>query len=191
MKAKTKLSQATLRRWLRYDPETGLFYWRERPWRAKVRVGDVAGSVETQHGKKRRILWVSGTRMYASRAAYIYVHGDIPDAALVDHANGDTLNDRIENLRLASTAQNVWNRMQREGTGYPLGVTKTHRGRFKARIQLPNGRKLNIGTWNSEEEAHAAYMGAAAILHTEFWIGSRMEQDAKSLDFTSIRRAVG
>jgi hypothetical protein len=106
---------------------------------------------------------------------------------LVDHADGDSLNDRLANLRLAGAAQNTWNRVQRFGSQYKLGVSKGPRGRYKARIQLPTGEKLSVGTWASEDEAHAAYMGAAAILHSEFWIGQRKAADV--LDFTKVRSA--
>jgi hypothetical protein len=164
------LTQAVLLEWFRYEPDTGLFYWRKRPsnggWNAKV--GDMAGSV-TSHN--RRHLWLGKKRIYGGRAAYIMTHGDIPDNALVDHIDGNTLNDRIDNLRLASAVQNTWNRI---GTT-SKGVARDARGQYKPRIML-NGRKINLGTWATEAEAHAAYMGAAAILHGEFWVGNRPDR---------------
>ena len=167
------ISQAELRSWFAYSPETGLFSWLRSPERSRIEIGSPAGSINKQHGKQRRVIWLQGKRLYASRAAYVYMHGDIQNGALVDHIDGDTLNDRLSNLRLASAAQNTWNRIQRDGAPRMLGVSKEARGRFKARVQLPTGDKLNLGTWATEEEAHAAYMGAAAILHSEFWIGRR------------------
>lgn len=171
-----KITQAELREWLDYEPDTGVFRWRKRAPKSRVSVGDIAGSDQTQHGKVRRMLWLNGRRMYAARAAYVYVHGDIPPEVLVDHRDGDTLNDRIDNLRLAGTAENTWNRIQRDGALHKLGVSKDERGRFKSRIQLPSGQRLNLGTYATEDEAHAAYMGASAILHSEFWIGRRLAE---------------
>lgn len=167
------IARDDLLEWFNYDPDTGAFTWRKRPARSSAgrRVGDPAGSL--QAGIKRRVLWLRRKRMYAARAAYVMVHGDIPKTALVDHIDGDTLNDRIDNLRLASKAQNTWNRIQKNGSAYALGVAKDRRGRFKARVQLPDGKKLNLGTWETEQEAHACYMAAAAVLHGEFWIGAR------------------
>jgi hypothetical protein len=176
--SKSTITQEELHEWFDYDPDRGLFTWKKIAPRSRLRIGDAAGSPNTQHGKTRRVLWLLGRRIYAARAAYIYVHGDIPPEVLVDHADGDQLNDRISNLRLASTAQNVWNRIQRDGVKMKLGVSKGERGRFKARIQSPNGNKINLGTWATEEEAHAAYMGAAAILHSEFWVGMRPSRSA-------------
>lgn len=175
---KEDITQAILHEWLNFYPATGLFTWKKIAPKNRARVGDPAGSISVQHKHRRLVLWLLGRRIYGSRAAYIYVHGDIPQTALVDHIDGDTLNDRISNLRLASSTQNVWNRIQRKGTLYAMGVTKSERGRFKARIQLPTGVKLNLGTWDSEAEAHAAYMGAAAILHSDFWLGNRPSKEA-------------
>jgi hypothetical protein len=163
------VKQATLHRWFNYDAETGVFTWKEKPGRS-IAVGAVAGSIQKQHGKMRRVLWVTGRRVYGARAAFIYVHGDIPDSALIDHADGDTTNDRISNLRMASTVQNVWNRLRSEGV---TGVSKDSRGRFKSRIQLTGGTKINLGTWDTEAEASAAYLGAAAILHGDFSVAKR------------------
>ena len=53
------------------------------------------------------------------------------------------------------------------------GVSKDARSRFEARIQTPDGRKINLGAWGSGAEAHACTMGAAAMLHGEFWVGLR------------------
>lgn len=171
-KARVDITQSALQEWFIYDHTTGLFTWRKRPIKAPIRVGDAAGCAQRRRGGMRHILWFKGRRIYRSRAAFIYIHGDIPAHVLVDHADGDTLNDRIANLRIASTVQNTWNRM-RKATAFALGVSRGERGRLKARIQLPGGKKLNIGTWGTEAEAHAAYMGAAAILHSEFWVGLR------------------
>jgi hypothetical protein len=142
---RSTITQAELHEWFTYDPGSGLFRWDRKPYKSTVQIGDVAGSVNKQHGKERHVLWLKGRRIYASRAAWTYVNGNIPDTVLVDHADGDTLNDRIANLRLASATQNTWNRVQRFGSQYKLGVSKDPRGRFKTRIQLPTGEKLNLG----------------------------------------------
>lgn len=163
------VKQATLRRWFTYDPETGIFTWREKPGRS-IAAGAVAGTIQKQHGKMRRVLWVEGRRIYGARAAFIYVHGDIPDAALIDHADGDTTNDRIANLRMASAVQNVWNRIRSDRA---TGVSKDARGRFKSRIEVTGRGKINLGTWDTEAEARAAYLGAAAILHGEYAAANR------------------
>jgi hypothetical protein len=181
------IARDELLEWFRYEPDTGNVYWRKRPaiGGGSAKVGDLAGSVLNRASlSPRRILWLRRSRIAVSRAAYIMTHGDIPPAALIDHADGDTLNNRIENLRLASAAQNTWNRI---GAGSSAkGVSKDARGRFKARISVPGG-KINLGTWDTEAEAHAAYMGAAAILHGEFWLGGR-QTSPKAKMAVSVQR---
>ena len=166
------MKQDVLHEWLDYNPETGIFTWKKQSANCKG-VGEIAGARRKTRAGHRTIICIQGRRFYAARAAYIYVHGDIPDTALVDHINGDIQDDRIANLRLASAVQNTWNRAQRQGTKYKLGVSKDARSRFKARIQTPDGKKMNLGSWATMDEAHAAYMGAAAMLHSEFWVGHR------------------
>lgn len=113
-------------------------------------------------------------------------NGDIPDDMLIDHIDGDTLNDRLTNLRIAGAAQNTWNRI---GAGGMLkGVSKDSRGRFKARIGVPGG-KINLGTWDTEAEAHAAYMGAAAVLHGDYWLGNRPSFQKQAAEAVGKRRA--
>src|SRR6185437_8536004 len=127
---------ADLHEWVTYDPRTGEFKWRKRPERSAGgrQIGSTAGSVK--RGRyPRRILWIKGQRINAARAAYMIVNGEIPASALIDHVDGDTLNDRIDNLRLANSAQNSWNRLQKNGSEMKAGVSRGIRGRFKARIQ--------------------------------------------------------
>lgn len=171
------MKQKELHEWFDFDPETGEFTWKKRPSQA-VKVGDKAGSMNKTRYGERKMLCIRGRRFYASRAAWVYVNGDIPNKVLVDHINGDTTDDRICNLRVSSFYQNAWNRVSKDGAKYKRGVSRAERGRFRSAIQLPGqSSKFSLGTWDTEDEAHAAYMGAAAILHGEFWIGRRKVPD--------------
>ncbi len=173
------IARDELLEWFVYVQETGLFYWKKRPaiGGQSAKVGDVAGTITKAN---RRMLWLRGRRIYAGRAAYIMVNGEIPDGALIDHIDGDTLNDRLDNLRLANAAQNTWNRIGSHAMA--KGVVKDVRGRFKARIARADGGKINLGTWDTEAEAHAAYMGAAAIMHGDYWLGNRPSFQQKAAD---------
>lgn len=78
------------------------------------------------------------------------VMGATDRAILVDHIDGDGLNCRRSNLRLASASLNSRNR---GGRKY-LGVTARH-GKFRARIRY-EGKPVQIGTFETEEEAYRA-----------------------------------
>lgn len=86
---------------------------------------------------------------------------------LVDHRDGDRLNNRRANLRVATVAQNNRNRGQlRTGTSPYKGVTR--RGaRWSAGIWA-DGRSLYLGTFDSAELAAEAYNAAAVRLHGDF-----------------------
>jgi hypothetical protein len=66
---------------LNYNPETGIFTWKERI-SIRIMVGWVAGEIDS-HGHRR--IGIEGTRYAAHRLAWLYVHGKWPDDE-IDHA---------------------------------------------------------------------------------------------------------
>lgn len=85
----------------------------------------------------------------------------------IDHRNGDGLDNRRSNLRFATKSQNGMNRgKQRNNTTGYKGVGLLH-GRFTASIERDQ-RRYHLGSFDTPEEAAAAYAVAAANLHGEF-----------------------
>ncbi|MBL0320674.1 MAG: HNH endonuclease [Alphaproteobacteria bacterium] len=105
-------------------------------------------------------------RVYASRSykrSQIIMHRELmnpPIGFVVDHINGNTLDNRRSNLRICTHSQNNVNVKQKNKTGYK-GV-KLENGKWVARIQI------TIGTFASAEEAARAYDKASKSLHGEF-----------------------
>jgi hypothetical protein len=97
---------------------------------------------------------------------YVYMHRqimDAPDAHYVDHINHDTLDNRRENLRVATPTESMRNtRPLRGGTSQFKGVGLANR-RWVARIQIEGGY-IHLGRFLTQREAAAAY-NEAAILH--------------------------
>ena len=90
----------------------------------------------------------------------------IPNGYVVDHINGNTLDDRRDNLRLATSMQNSYNRKPNAGRQYK-GVTKTKYNTYKSVIR--NGKDIiNIGSFKTEEEAAYAYNNEAKRLWRDF-----------------------
>lgn len=107
----------------------------------------------------------------------IYMHRQILITAgvdltkqVVDHINGDTLDNRRENLRACTNAENLRNQGARKKnvTGYK-GVSPQHRypDRYRAEITA-NGEHLYLGLFDTPELAAIAYNEAAIRLHGQF-----------------------
>lgn len=86
--------------------------------------------------------------------------------AEVDHINGDGLDNRRENLRPATRAENLRNRRTWGAVRY-RGVSKA-RGRYMTQIGDGNGHQVTLGRFDSPTLAAAAYNVASRILHGEF-----------------------
>lgn len=106
--------------------------------------------------------WHLGSRWgYVARRRHKYLHRlilglDADDARRVDHINGNPLDNRKANLRLATTAQNAQNQGSRGGPSRHRGVTwDKSRQKWMASHTL-NGRRTTIGRFHSEEEAGKA-----------------------------------
>jgi hypothetical protein len=81
----------------------------------------------------------------------------------VDHVDStNPLNDRIENLRLASRSQNKANSTiySNNSSGYKGVYWHRQACKWKAQIGV-NGKRVYLGLFNKREEAHAAYCEAA------------------------------
>ena len=91
----------------------------------------------------------------------------LPADVLVDHQNGNTRDNRRENLRLADRFQNAQNQRRHSNntSGY-RGVTRAG-NRWQARIAA-YGRRIHLGYHDTPEDAYRAYCEAARVHHGAF-----------------------
>lgn len=128
-------------------------------------------------GHKAR--YAAGTSRYAARASRsgssrktLYMHRlvmNAPSGVNVDHANGNPLDNRRQNLRFCNQSQNNANgRMGRGTTSRYRGVFwDKARNRWRVSIQV-RGRNNNIGRFTDETEAAKRYDVAAREAFGEF-----------------------
>ena len=149
------LTQARLRELLAYDPETG--EWLDNAHRARRNI---------DHGYLR--IKIDGQRYYAHRLAFLYVTGEWPPQN-IDHKDMDGLNNKWNNLRLATKMQNGANRgAQKNNRSGVKGVSFcATTGKWRADIQS-DGKGINLGRFDTVSEAGNAYAAAAREVFGEF-----------------------
>ena len=97
----------------------------------------------------------SGKQVYCHRRVWELANGPIPEDMTIDHINRNSLDNRIENLRLASKTLQIRNRKQSWGE-VPYKWVQRNRKRFRARWRHPDGRQISAGTYDTPQEAHLA-----------------------------------
>lgn len=164
----TRLTASFVRSILSYDPETGLFRWQRRTdvpaqWNTRY-AGKLTTTSTYPNGYARLIL--NDHHYLAHRVAWLYMTGEWPSMGL-DHINGQRLDNRWSNLRLATHSENLANKKKFNGRSQFKGVSQSSNGqRWCAFIGRGVGKYL--GTFDTEEAAHAAYREAALRLYGEF-----------------------
>ena len=140
-----------------YDRNTGAF---------TRLIGKLAGSrADWKNHKGYSRLRFNGREYAAHRLAWFIENGEWPSMS-IDHVNGIRSDNRIANLRLATTSQNQANRKTMNSLA--RGVT-LHRetGKYQAQIMC-SGRYHYLGLYPTVEEAHAAYSAKAIELFGEY-----------------------
>lgn len=157
---------------LTYDPETGLFVWRERPvamfshgdkgqthnaakWNRKF-AGRPAFITDNGFGYRKAIIWMKPYQ--AHRVAWAMIYGEWPTME-IDHINGNRSDNRIENLRQVTPAENQRNqKTPAHNTSGHVGVIWfPQTNRWQVRIG-----KRHVGYFKDFSEACAARKSAEA-----------------------------
>lgn len=145
---------------LQYDPKSGLFT-RIVKTSNRVKVGDQVGC---KNGPGYLVAQLDGKLYLNHRLAWLYMTGDWP-LGEIDHIDGRRANNQWANLRDLSHSENMQNlRSPMKGNSAGLlGVTRRHQ-KFRAAIKA-NKKALFLGSYQTAEEAHAAYVSAKRQLH--------------------------
>lgn len=106
-----ELSFSVMNEWLYVDETSpsGL-RWKKQRFRSKRREGEQAGSLLTKTKNKKYWQVVIFKKVFkAHRLVYLLTHGSIDKNLVIDHIDGNGLNNKVENLRLATFFENYYN----------------------------------------------------------------------------------
>ena len=164
MRRKQEVSPARIKELLSYDPDTGDFTWTGAT--GPRRAGRIAGSRSDQGYWRIKI---AGKHVRAGRLAYLIMNGEWPERE-IHHVNGIKDDNRWCNLSEAARG----NIEASKPTTNPLGVkgVRYMGRRYSARIAV-NGERIELGLFDTKEEAAAAYKGASVVAQMQ-----REESDA-------------
>ena len=182
---KKEITQELVKEFLDYNPETGVFTWKERDikyfkeskkggiknftpewsqkkWNTRY-AGQVAGC-EKPDGY--RIINIFKQRNYAHRLAWLYIYGEWPKQD-IDHIDGNPRNNRISNLRDISRSLNGQNqkKAQKRSKSGLLGACWCPRDEVWVSQIFADGRRHFLGNFQDKYSAHEAYIQAKRRLH--------------------------
>jgi len=151
-KAKPLPSQQELQEW--FDYMNGNLWWKKTNSN-RVKVGSEAGCVNTYQyvhvGFKKKYY-------YIHRLIWAWHGNSLEPNQDIDHIDGNSLNNRIENLRAVSRKQNSENTKsaQKNSKSGVKGVY-WHKGAKKWEAQIQhNGKTIPLGYYKDIDEARAA-----------------------------------
>lgn len=128
-----------------------------RNWHAMVQSRTAYAVRRERHGGKLRALLLHRVIMCA------------PDHMEVDHVNGDGLDNRRVNLRLAERSENSRNRKTHinNSSGFKGVYFEKTKGKWRAQIRA-GGKKYHLGYSDTAESAHDLYRNASMAHHGAF-----------------------
>ncbi len=150
-----------LKEFLRYEPETGDFFWLKHKYQPKL-IGKKAGS-GTKAG-----YWaiaINNRKVLAHRLAWLYMTGKWP-LKHIDHIDGQKRNNAFCNLREVDrfgNLQNLKGPTKANKSGF-LGVCR-HQGKWLMQL-MANGKRIRKSGFATAEEAHQAYLEAKRKHHS-------------------------
>jgi hypothetical protein len=155
---------------LYHETSTGL------PWSTRSNSGNPYGKEITRafnkNSKGYYCVRLGAKPMLFHRVVWEHFNGPIPPGMMIDHINNCKDDNRLENLQLSSASANTRKqKMHSNNTcGYAGVYWDKQTGEFRARIST-KGKSKHLGSFDTAEEAYAAYLVAKKLYHGEASIG--------------------
>ena len=145
--------QLAIEKGITCNPETGEIYNKNRQKIGYVNgQGYIAFGIRIGPRKDNKIV-----HLRAHQFIYYIIHNRIVD--IIDHINGIKTDNRGCNLREVNPSQNICNQQNVKGAYYDKRKRK-----YKSSICI-NRKSIFLGLFDTEKEAHKAYLDAKKIYH--------------------------
>ena len=148
-----------LKQILDYNPETGIFTWKNKINGTRNIKGQPAGCIKKRSGYHKIV--IDYQEYLSHRLAFVWMGYPLPHQ--VDHINGIRHDNRWSNLRAATNSLNGLNRKATSNTGRK-GVHRTKKGLYSVRVHL--------GEFKSKEEAVDAWNKVM-----KYWYGEKVYEE--------------
>lgn len=133
-----------------FEYKEGMLYWRIKPKNSRSAKGNMEAGSQSGNGYKK--VTVNKKAFYTHQIIFLMQHGYIPK--LIDHVDGNSKNNNIDNLRESNKSLNACNAKT------PVTNTSGHKGviwskrekKWIARVQI-NKKQIHLGSFNNLELA--------------------------------------
>jgi len=142
-----------------FDYVDGGLVWRVNKGRAKV--GMKAHTNSTGY----KLFRINQQNYLEHRLIWAWHYGDVPE--YLDHINGNYLDNRIENLREATHAENMRNRKTPSHNKSGVKGVYMTKGKWRSQVTI-NGKVKHLGSFDDLQEAAAAVETARTKYHASF-----------------------
>lgn len=144
---KKQITAENIKDLLHYEPESGAFTWKVNVGRfGRIPAGSLAGSVNKCHGYTA--ISYGGHLYPAHRVAWLYMTGEWPKDE-IDHINRQRSDNRWENLRSVTRADNLLNKCLYKSNKSGFAGVGWHKriGKWQAVLRVKNTR-MHLGYWD-------------------------------------------
>lgn len=175
---KKELTQELLKELIDYNPDTGVFTWKERPlsmfkcerdckaWNARYK-NKVAGCSYINWKNKVNAISIKPKTYLCHILTYFYMNGNWPKED-IDCIDGDFTNLKWNNIRECTRTDSNYKQINPQRENKLMGISFIkERNKYESKIKI-KGKTIHLGRFNTQEEAHQAYVDAKRQISPEF-----------------------